>query len=232
MIKHISFDFWGTLCKSNPDYKPLRNELLRELFGDFIQDDVIAHNKQKFDVIVETTGMQCNYQLTMAFILGEYFMKIKKEKYLSKVHEFRLKNSVLVEQNPPILCDGVQEILDVLRMNHFTMSILSNTSFIEGRTLRSVINRMLPDYFYSMIFSDQEGGLAKPNQQIYWRMISMTTNSARNILHVGDNPIADSGCRMASGNTPLVKSLIVETNNIYNSKDKLYEICNLHVTRV
>lgn len=218
-IKHVSFDAWGTLLKSNPEYKPKRNTLLRDIFGDFIQDDIIAFNKSQFDIMVESTGYQPDYAFTMACILGQYMHNVNRRNFNLKVKEFRYRNALLVARYPPEPIKGVYEILSTLKDSPLTIGIISNTSFIEGNSLREVIGAMFPQTFSIMLFSS-ELGIAKPNPSLFVDTARAMKIPENTILHIGDNLISDSGLG-------IVQSLNIEVHQIDNYKEQIYEICNL-----
>ena len=76
-----------------------------------------------------------------------------------------------------------------------TISILSNTAFIKGFTLRKLIEQYdLENYFSFQIYSD-ETGFSKPNKEIFRLVYNEVNNfkliEKKEILHIGDNRIAD-----------------------------------------
>ena len=75
------------------------------------------------------------------------------------------------------------------------MSILSNTGFIKGYTLRKIITDYeLEQYFSFQIYSD-EVGFSKPNyktfQLVYDQINSSKKITKKEVLHIGDNSVAD-----------------------------------------
>lgn len=219
LVKHVSFDVWDTLLKSNSEYKPLRNKLIKDVFGQFIEDEIIEANKAKLDIMIESTTFQPNYAFIIACILGEYMKKISRFTFNLKVKEFRYRNELLVLKYPPDPIYGAYEILGFLKDSPLTIGVISNTSVIEGSHLRRFLAHLFPQTFSIMMFSD-EAGLAKPNPTLFIDTCRTIKVPESSMIHIGDNPICDGG----SG---IVKSLIIEKNKIYNYKEQIYEMCNL-----
>ena len=77
-----------------------------------------------------------------------------------------------------------------------TCSILSNTAFIKGSTLRKVLKKLeIYSFFDFQIYSDEQE-LSKPNAALFSIVYEEasklhTTLLKKEIMHVGDNPIAD-----------------------------------------
>jgi putative hydrolase of the HAD superfamily len=105
----------------------------------------------------------------------------------------------LVLENLPELYDSTtpQLLYEIKSRQAVTISLLSNTAFIKGCTLRKVLRELgLQQYFDFEIYSD-EVGMSKPNIKIFELMLK-NVQSLRNetlapgeILHIGDNEIAD-----------------------------------------
>jgi putative hydrolase of the HAD superfamily len=91
-------------------------------------------------------------------------------------------------------------VLDKIKQQHtITTNILSNTAFVKGNELRTVLKDLnLEQYFDFQIYSD-EVLVSKPNgtifELVYNTIIKMDVSTMDiekpNIMHVGDNPIAD-----------------------------------------
>ena len=92
-----------------------------------------------------------------------------------------------------------------------TVSILSNTAFIKGSSLRKLMAFYeLESYFSFQIFSD-ETGYSKPNQMIFqlvYDEIKKINSIAKNeVLHLGDNKIADYHGALQFGFDALLKKI-------------------------
>ena len=75
------------------------------------------------------------------------------------------------------------------------MNILSNTGFIKGLTMNKLFKKNKLDAFFSFQIYSDECNLSKPNPQIFELVFENTKKinsiSKSQILHIGDNPIAD-----------------------------------------
>jgi putative hydrolase of the HAD superfamily len=90
------------------------------------------------------------------------------------------------------------------------MSILSNTGFVVGTTIRKGLAKLgIMQYFNHATFSD-ECGLAKPNKKFFDKIATYSFISKGEIMHIGDNPIADG---LGADNAGLAHMII-------NSNDK------------
>jgi putative hydrolase of the HAD superfamily len=97
-----------------------------------------------------------------------------------------------------------------------TFSLLSNTGFIKGATLRKVLVELkINNYFDFQLYSD-EVGMSKPNPALFNLMLQniKQVNASKDILlsdiiHIGDNPKADVEGARAAG----IKSLLINSNN-------------------
>ena len=105
----------------------------------------------------------------------------------------------LVLENLPILLNqNIRPTLIKIREQGATTSILSNTGFIKGTTLRKVLTKLkILDLFDFVIFSD-EIDMSKPNDKIYELLynevkVLKKSNSIKKekIVHLGDNYTAD-----------------------------------------
>ena len=76
-----------------------------------------------------------------------------------------------------------------------SINILSNTGFINGKTLRKILSFYeLEDFISFQIYSD-EVGYSKPNNEIFQLVFDQVNKTRetqkKEILHIGDNSIAD-----------------------------------------
>ncbi|MEN0056264.1 MAG: HAD-IA family hydrolase, partial [Mucilaginibacter sp.] len=124
----------------------------------------------------------------------------------------------LVLKNMPVIYSPVTiEVLDHLKQKGgCTMSLLSNTGFIKGATLKKILVELKMDkYFDFQLYSD-EVGMSKPNPALFNLMLQHIKQvnpgkdiSLNNIIHIGDNPKADVEGAKAAG----IKSLLINSNN-------------------
>jgi len=203
MYEHYSFDLWLTLIKSNPLFKPARIEYFFENYN-FSKKNKIEIKKvfRKVDLmcnlINEKVGKNVDAMemyLMVLYLLDENdhgIDGIEMTKLYQKMEELVLENT------PIILNQNIIQTLIEIRKKGATTSILSNTGFIKGTTLRKVLTKLkILDLFDFVIFSD-EIDMSKPNKQIYellYNKVKLLKKSKSinkdKIVHVGDNYTAD-----------------------------------------
>ena len=96
---------------------------------------------------------------------------------------------------PNLIYPNIHLLFNEIVEQEKTISLLSNTGFIKGFTLRKLmIHYELDNYFSFQIYSD-ETGFSKPNSKmfklVYDQICSNNTIQKQEILHIGDNSIAD-----------------------------------------
>lgn len=212
--EHFSFDLWLTIIKSNPNFKGKRDALFRDFFS--IEKDIdevrktVRHYDILFNRISEKTGNHLEREetfLIMLDALGKDTEKISLEDLNQFFHQV---DDLFLNNIPVILWENIEEILIEIKEKNKTASILSNTAFINGESLRKVLEHHgLANYFSFMIFSD-EVKASKPNFKIFDMMFNKINELRKvekeKILHIGDNRIADyEGAKRFGVKAQLVK---------------------------
>jgi putative hydrolase of the HAD superfamily len=197
--KHFSFDLWLTLIKSNPAYKSARNVLFKEFFS--IEKDleevtkIIRHYDILCNQISEKTGIHINTNQIYYFILSALETNIDNINE-QKLDEFYNESEILfMRYKPELIYPNIDTLFKQIQTEEKTMSILSNTAFIKGKSLKKLLAYYeVSDYFSFQIYSD-EIGLSKPNSElfdlVYEKTKLLQTISKQDIVHIGDNKIAD-----------------------------------------
>ena len=197
--KHISFDLWLTLIKSNPDYKLKRSQLLAEFFNipfdaHHINSTVKKHDVQ-FNRMAEVTGRHIYQGHMWLIILSELDCNVE-EMPPQRLQEFYWLQEKLFLENSPVLIDEESDkTLSTLTAHGITLNLLSNTGFIEGRLLRTVLARWgLDKYFSFQLYSD-EIGFSKPAagafKCLFDHIQKINAVNKPEVLHIGDNKTAD-----------------------------------------
>jgi FMN phosphatase YigB (HAD superfamily) len=107
--------------------------------------------------------------------------------YVLKSLEYNTR--LLFMKHQPTFPVGLVEAINALRTKGFSISITSNTNFISGHTLRQC-DAMQKMCFNFMLFSDI-WKMAKPNKDFFKEIVYNTELDPVQILHVGDNKLAD-----------------------------------------
>lgn len=205
--KHISFDLWLTLIKSNPEYKIQRNLLFKKFFQIDKPIEEIAAVIRKWDLFTNSVNEKVarNFDTFEIYYLILDGLDVDINNYSRvQLDEFYLLTEKLMMQYKPLLLD--EELPTLLRKLHeagITMNILSNTAFIKGRSLRQLLAFYgLDSYFAFQAYSD-ETGFSKPGREMYQYAYDNITQlgplEKHEVLHVGDNLVSDYHGAIAFG---------------------------------
>lgn len=227
VIKHISFDLWMTLIKSNPNFKAER----AIYFFDF-------HNRQKKSLveitqIIREIDVMCNEinEIIGNSISSEemnlmvlYKINGTFENYdsVSMVRIYNEINEIFENQSPTLFDHNTLNVLDNLKRKNYSMSLLSNTAFIKGKSLTNILYKLnISDFFEFLFFSD-EYNLSKPNQKFFSETFDKIKGEISvcksEVVHIGDNYKADYlGSKLFGYQPILINSndkSILELNNL------------------
>lgn len=195
---HFSFDLWLTLIKSHPEFKAKRVELFSSFFEVEKPMEEVAKVVKYYDDLCNTInevigGNVDTYEIYL-LILNSLGIDLKQLEP-GKLNEFYQKSEDLfLEYKPVVIFDGLHQFFDEIKNQGKTINILSNTGFIKGKTMRKfLISENLDQYIDFHIYSD-EINCSKPNPQIFQEVKKLVKNQdleLHQILHIGDNPVAD-----------------------------------------
>ena len=203
MYEHYSFDLWLTLIKSNPLFKPARIDYFFENYN-FSKKNKIEIKKifRKVDLMCNLINEKVGKNVdAMEMYLIVLYLLDEKDHGIDAIEMAELYQQMeeLVLENIPILLNqNIRPTLMKIREQGASTSILSNTGFIKGTTLRKVLTKLkILDLFDFVIFSD-EIDISKPNDKIYELLynevkVLKKSNSIKKekIVHIGDNYTAD-----------------------------------------
>lgn len=196
---HFSFDLWLTLIKSNPAYKPARNSLFKDFFSIEESLEKVSEVIRYYDVlsnqISENTGRHFKYKEIYFLVLSA--LKIDISRISSeKIDDFYNETAKLFEKYPPVLLNNsTDNLFKEITSSGKTISIMSNTAFIEGKLLKNILELYGLSKFISFQLYSDETGWSKPNPKLFALMENevkkMNNNTNTRILHIGDNQKAD-----------------------------------------
>jgi len=201
--KHYSFDLWLTLIRSNPDFKQERAKIFHARYNplnkSFAEVVTIFRNVDLMcNSINERTGKNIDADemyLMVISIMNDYqpgFAAVDTEEL------YREMEQLLFNYMPHIYCGNTAGLLNSLKEGDATMSLLSNTGFIRGETLRKVLKALEIDRYLDFQLYSDEVRLSKPNPAFFQLMLDQIALKHQGrlglheIVHVGDNPVADS----------------------------------------
>jgi len=181
MKKHLSFDIWGSLIESNPEFKIQQAKLAKATFG--ISEESFLKStkriKNKYDILVESTGKH--------FDRLDIWNTVLDFPFSTEINFFIKESDKLFLEYRPFIKSNVD--LDLLHhiINNNDCFVTSNTVMIYSDVLSIVVS----DYFNikkeNMIFSDMVG-ISKPNLEIFKK------HKIKLDYHIGDNHITDKAC--------------------------------------
>ncbi|MEJ2880790.1 HAD family hydrolase [Pedobacter sp. GR22-6] len=222
IYKHYSFDLWLTLIKSNPSFKSERaryfhdhynvtGKSLEEVNAIFRQVDLMVNS------INEKTGKNIDADemyLMVISIINDFstaFQDIDIEAVYTRME------ALVLEHMPLIYCDRSIGVLEQLKADgNSTLSLLSNTGFIKGVTLRKVLKHHGLDQLLDFQLYSDEVRLSKPNQQFFQLMLDTIDRKKHlelglhEVIHIGDNPHADLRGAEAMG----IKGFLINSNHL------------------
>ncbi|TKC06550.1 HAD family hydrolase [Pedobacter polaris] len=220
--KHYSFDLWLTLIKSNPKFKQertlyfyehfnLQNKSINEVATIFRQVDLMIN------AINEKTGKNVDademYLMVISLINDYQFplQEVNLEILYQQMEELLLANM------PILYCEDSIDVLSTLKnQNKSSINILSNTGFIKGKTLRKVLAHLNIDQYIDFQLYSDEVRMSKPNNNFFQLMLDSIDKNIHpelklnEVIHVGDNPLADVGGAEAVG----IKSMLINSNHL------------------
>jgi len=216
---HYSFDMWETLIKGNPEYKTMRMREIHKfvlargcvIVGEEDITDAFAKANNFADSINFSTGGSISNEILYRMVLMEL---IPKRQFLElkplDINALIAKLDQLFLQYPPsIYNEHTIPVLQELYVRNHHLTILSNTSFIRGVVLNKVLESYgISDLFAETYYSD-EHNMSKPNPDFFALMHMDSPYDMDQIMHIGDNPIADGEGATNYG----IKSLIINSNS-------------------
>lgn len=221
--QHYSFDLWLTLIRSNPEFKIERTKIFHRDFNPSHKGiEEVAKAFRQVDLMCnavnENTGKNIDademYLMVISLINDNALDLCDID-----INKLYLDMEALLFRHLPITYDTVTiEVLDHLKQKSgATFSLLSNTGFIKGTTLKKVLVELKMDkYFDFQLYSD-EVGMSKPNPALFRLMLEQVKQinpgkdiGPENIIHIGDNARAD----VAGANNVGIKSMLVNSNDL------------------
>jgi putative hydrolase of the HAD superfamily len=214
MIKHVSFDLWLTLIRSHPLLKKKRAEIVAGMCNRSEQEvpqieRVIREQDKIFDRYNEMHETKIPAK-DMYLRLLQKVAAGRREPTADDAETLMNKsNELLTDFMPQLLNKNIPHILNSLHSNGITLNIASNTGFIEGKMLRSVLQKLnIIQYFSFSVFSD-EAGTSKPSTRFFQQVYNRLQLPKACVLHVGDNLKTDYNGAVNFG----FKALLIKNAN-------------------
>ncbi|WP_439479664.1 HAD family hydrolase [Chryseobacterium aquaticum] len=213
---HFSFDLWLTLIKSHLEFKAKRVELFSSFFDVKKPIDEVAKVVKYYDdlcnSINEVIGGNVDTFEIYLLILNALEVDVKQLNKDQLNQFYQKSEDLFLEYKPVVIFENLHQFFDEIKNQGKTINILSNTGFIKGKTMRKfLISENLDQYIDFHIYSD-ELNCSKPNPIVFQEVKNLIKNKdlkMNQILHVGDNPVADyKGAKDFGFNAHLIKHTI------------------------
>jgi HAD superfamily hydrolase (TIGR01549 family) len=198
MIRLLSFDFWNTLVSPNPEYSKHRLALLSAFTGLDPEQAKAAYLrvKRNADTLAEVTGTSFSSYNIFRMFMHEANQPLNSEE-IWRLHD---RVQTLALSHPPIALPATIDALKAVRDEGYALGLVSNTNFITGTTLRSVISAWGVE-FDTMVFSDEEDS-SKPNARLFCKMLNGYRGPpihAYEVMHIGDHKVCDYAGAISAG---------------------------------
>jgi putative hydrolase of the HAD superfamily len=195
LISAVTFDFWNTLYElpikgSSSRQRALKFTHLFKQTGTSVASEELHRVLEECWTYADHCQRVEEYDITPSghvdYILEN--LKIKASPELRQaVYDTYTR---ALEDNPPIVREGVREVLPVLASS-CRLAVICNTGGTPGVILREFMEKDgILDYFNFLVFSD-EVGWAKPNIHIFQHALTNIGCIPQQAAHIGDDPITD-----------------------------------------
>lgn len=202
-IKHISFDLWLTLIRSEPTFKRRRADFFKRHFdlkNHSVEDidAVFRFQDHAFNRLSEITGRSWQAEEMYGLVLHQLGVDLGPLS-INDLTAIKKDCNVLFYQYPPQFfgLETKKKLTKIVDCQQFTLNISSNTGFIEGTILRPILEDLgILSYFQFHIFSD-EIGYSKPSplffNAVFEQIHALYKGQIQKnqVLHVGDNAESD-----------------------------------------
>ncbi|MBC8986468.1 HAD family hydrolase [Pedobacter sp. N36a] len=220
--KHYSFDLWLTLIKSNPAFKTERTKYFHAHYNSRKKTmEEVALVFRQVDLMVnainEKTGKNIDADemyLMVISIINDFSTEFQD---VDTVALYMEMENLLLNNMPLLYNETSLTVLSELKSTGLsTINILSNTGFIKGITLRKVLGHLKLDEFLDFQLYSDELRLSKPNPEFFQLMLNTIDRvkhpqiELHEIIHVGDNPVADVKGAQAMG----IHTLLINSNDL------------------
>jgi putative hydrolase of the HAD superfamily len=219
-FQHYSFDLWLTLIRSNPQYKLERIEYMHRHWNRAqLPVEAIATIFRRIDLmsnaISEKTGKQIDTGALYLMVISEINGNLVSLQEVDMERLYDDMEQLFLAHPPKLYCSKTLSTLQKIKSaGDVTVSLLSNTAFIKGSTLRLALEQLeILQFLDFQLFSD-ETGIAKPNPRFFELMLQTIHDHRQeplrreNIVHIGDNVIADIQGAEASG----IPAILINAN--------------------
>lgn len=203
----LSLDVWGTLLRSHPDFKPTRMEYLLApgILDPITFPDVLKEVDQYADLLSMEDGVDRGgaWRLSRAMKSAQSQPFEVTDELIATILDSQSEMARAFPPNP--LHPELPELVTAIS-KHIPVAITSNTGMLPGELMRDLLAAAGYTADVWTFSNEVEGKGCKPFPAVFEATIKGLGVPAGNILHVGDNELADViGGRAAGMMTAHVK---------------------------
>lgn len=232
-IKLVSFDIWKTLLDSNHEYKDKRAEAISKALcktdiGLEEMHKVIKQADDALDKQTEIDGNQYGLKERLYAIYDLLDDEVRVDEMTDRVvDKYDAVSLDLISKYLPLVIEpDLLETLKKLKILGIEMAVVSNTGFIEGKHMRMALEKLGILPFMRLQLFSNEVGMAKPDKKIFEAILTETGYSPDQILHIGDNKIADYDGARKAGLRSVFLTNNTDLNPGINQITKLSDLVN------
>ena len=219
-LKVITIDFWNTLFDSvnhESRYKYRNNIFLEETskLGININESELDNAIKESWLYFEDhwiNKMRTPESSELVQVIFSY-LKIPNDKSAFDRIVTSYEDSLF--EHPPILIDGVKEMLPKLA-EKYKLGLISDTGYSPGTHLRKLMaDNDILDYFTSFSFSN-ETGVSKPHERAFQTILQELKTDPAHSLHIGDIERTDV---VGANNTGMISVLFTGVESEFDRKN-------------
>jgi len=190
-------DLWLTLIKSNPKSKENIQKFWNNELGysKYAVETILRESNDYFTRLDEITGRHSSLIERFHYIYTMAGVSTNKEFLEEKISIIYPKLEEMFLEHPPLLYDEyTKETLEILKDKGITTNILSNTGVIQGDTLTKALELLEINHLFDYAVYSDIMRVSKPSKHMFWQSVQCYNGSGKDILHIGDNLVADGDC--------------------------------------
>lgn len=197
-IRAVSFDLWVTLIRSDPGFKPLRNEHLRTTFAPHMApaefDTALRAWDKQADVLSEASGTDYGFEDRLALMFDHLGIDFDRHGP-AMADAIAAQEKFTTEFHPRPYHPDVPALVAELA-THVPLAVTSNTGMLPGVLMRRLLVLAGFDGAFSHLTFSNEVNVCKPAPGIFAHTFEGLSKivpdlTPGQVLHVGDNPNAD-----------------------------------------
>lgn len=215
-IRALSLDIWGTLLKSDPRFKPARNEVFRDLLAPSVSldafDQALREADRHADALMLSTGHDLGLTPRVLRTLDSLHIPRPDQRTLESLPT--AQDSLARQYHPLPINPADIKALEHFVTHHGPIAVTSNTGMLPGALMRDLLALTGFTMIHVHVFSNEIADLptrptdhAKPYPTIFettFRALAADPESVEGlrrdqVLHIGDNYVADYAGACAYG---------------------------------